>query len=295
MGLIKKFNLICSAIFLAGLLGIGVIFYNLEMSKARHEAVKAADVILETAFAASKYTSQEIAPLFTLKVCESDDIFYPQAIPAYAANRIFRLLEKKSQDYSYREVASNPRNLEDLPTEWEVGVIRHYREHPDAKRMIYNRKKDDKDFLYIAYPIKIIDRKCLECHTDAKTAPKTLVSRYGSVNGMHWEFGKIIGARFVGIPMSPLKQKGMSNLFTMFISLISIFTIIFIGINFMLSKWFMEPLEKITEITENISLGKRRHENFPDVSTQEMKGLAEAVKRLEISLGKAMSTMPDNH
>jgi methyl-accepting chemotaxis protein len=290
MGLVKKFNLIFSAVFFIGFIITSVILYNIEMNEAKEAVISKAELMLETAFASRHYTSEELEPFFMEKIYESENHFYPQAIPAYTANRIFQELVKKYPEYDYREVATNPRNLNDLPSAWEVEIIRYYKKNPAAKLMIYNRKIDDKELLYISYPIKA-QSQCLKCHTDAQTAPKSLVKKYGSVNGMNWKLGEIIGAHFVSLPMSVPKKKARELIFTMLISLISIFTLMFIIINFMLTKWVVEPISKVAEITEKISLDKRGEEDFPKTSNREMKNLTDSIKRLEISLKKAISKM----
>jgi len=224
----------------------------------------------------------------------SQDIFLPQAIPAYAANRIFEMLERNYSDYSYREVATNPRNLDDLPTEWEVDVIRYYKNNPNVTKKIHTRKVNNKDFLYISSPIKITEPKCLKCHTDAQTAPVSLVKNYGGVNGMGWKMNDIIGAHFVSLPVSLPEQKAKASLFNMLISMISIFTLIFMAINFMLVKWVVEPLAKIAEITEQISLKKSQIENFPKVGNKEMTNLIISIERLRESLKKSIQKMIKN-
>ena len=151
MGLIKKFNLIFSAIFLIGLLSTGYLFYMTEMIKAKDTAILEAELIIETAFASRKYTYEEIEPLFTQHIYGSEDNFFPQVIPVYAANRIFEIIRDKYPEYTYREVASNPKNLNNLPSSWEVEIIRYYRSNPEAKKMIYNRMIDGKELLYITY------------------------------------------------------------------------------------------------------------------------------------------------
>jgi len=267
MEFIKKFNLISGIIFLAGLLSVGVIFYSVQMSKAKEESIREADIILENAVAAWEYTATEVVPLFTENICKTKDTFYPQSVPAYAANRIFRLLNRKGHHYTYREVASNPRNLNDLPSAWEIEIIRHYIRHTDAKRMVYTRRRDGEELLYVTYPIKITDEVCLECHTDAETAPKSLVEKYGPVNGMNWKFGEVVGARLASISMSEARRKAIDSLFTMLTSLVSIFIIIMVVINFMLSRWLVIPLLKIKRIAEDISLGKNRGRSGPMCQT----------------------------
>ncbi|VEN72795.1 HAMP domain protein [Candidatus Desulfarcum epimagneticum] len=288
MGLIKKFNLIFGSIFLAGFLIIGFIFYAVEMGKAKYEAIMEAEVVLENAFAAWRYTAEEVEPLFREKICGSEDVFHPQAVPAYAANRMFKFIDEKHLEYTYREVAANPRNLDNLPTSWEVEILRHYVNHPEEKQMVYTREKKGEEYLYITYPIRITDEKCLKCHTDAETAPKNLVKKYGPVNGMNWKLGEVVGAHLVSVPMSIPKQKAVESLFTMFISLIALFAVMLVSINFMISRWLVRPLSRITRITENISLGKNAGEGLPEIHSREMKKLAQAIRRIDISLKKAM-------
>ena len=290
MGLIKKINIIFSVIFIIGLCIIIPVFYKIEMTKARHEAMLKAEVIYRTALAVREYTAKNVAPFFLEKLNADKETFFPQAIPDYAVNGVFKLLQKNLKEYSYREVAINPRNLNNLPTEWEVSVIRYYRNHPEAKRKFYTRKKYENDFLYVTYPIRIYDKRCLRCHTDAKTAPKSLVKKYGPVNGMNWKFEEIVGAHLVSVPISLPNQKARESLLIIFMSILSVFILMFITLNIILSKWIVTPFKKLTTITEEISLGKNQHDNFPQAFSKEMKNLMSSIKRLKISMGKLMTS-----
>lgn len=117
-----------------------LIFYRSELKQAKSEVVNQAELILKTAFAVREYTTNEVCPLLEFRDNISTETFLPQAIPAYAANRVFKILERNYPDYSYREVAVNPRNTADRPTEWEMDIIRRYKIDPEIFRKPKTRR-----------------------------------------------------------------------------------------------------------------------------------------------------------
>jgi protein-histidine pros-kinase len=75
---------------------------------ARADVLQRARIMMEAAAGIRTYTSNEIAPLLTVRT--GDDVFHPQTVPAYAATKNFAALAAKFRDYAYREAAFNPMN-----------------------------------------------------------------------------------------------------------------------------------------------------------------------------------------
>src|SRR5690242_12423026 len=107
MGLRTKLNLL---LLVVAALGAGLFFLVstpfLE-ALAKDEVVQKSQVMMESAAGARAYTSEQVAPLLQGDIGAS---FHPQAVSAYAANKMFAALHDKFPDYSYHEVALNPTN-----------------------------------------------------------------------------------------------------------------------------------------------------------------------------------------
>ena len=295
MELITKINIIFSGIFIIGLFIIGPILYRIEMTKAKHEVSHEAEIISSLAAAVREYTSEKIWPYFIkLGSDDSEESLFIQMIPDYVANSVFGIFAQKFPKYTYKAVAMDPTNPDNRPNGLEVDAIRYYQRNPEAARMSYNVKIKEENFLCLTYPLKVNDKRCLTCHSDPKILPKSRLERYGAVNGMHWKLGEIVGMQLVSIPMSRPYQKARESLITIFVSIISIFTLMFISLNVLLSKWIVEPFEKTTKIIEDISLGKDVNDDFPKPLNKEMKNMISAIKRLKTSMRKMLSHITNN-
>jgi protein-histidine pros-kinase len=137
MRLRNRLNIILSAIFFFVLTFFAIISYTMEHQQAKEEVLQTAKLILEMAVSIRTYTIEEIAPLLK---SSSQNKHMPQAIPSYAAIQTFTHLKKRLEKYEYKESVLNPKNPLHRTTEWEVELIRSFREQPDLKMIIGDRK-----------------------------------------------------------------------------------------------------------------------------------------------------------
>ncbi len=290
MGLRTKFNLVLGAIFLLGLLIAGYISYAMELRQAREEAMQNATLILAMALATREYTVQEVRPLLQE---QQSSTFLPQTVPAYAANQTFARLSEDFPEYTYREVALNPMNPRNRADAWEVGIIREFRNHDNETALIGNRSTDNNELMYSARPIKITNEACLQCHGTPEEAPESLVKLYGESNGFGWQFGEIVGSQIVSVPTSLATQKARDSVFTLLVSLIGVFFLIFIVVNTILYKTVIVPLTRISKITDQISLGNMDIDEFPASRADDIGAIEKSINRLKRSLEKAMKMVED--
>jgi protein-histidine pros-kinase len=105
---------------------------------------------------------------------------------------------------------------------------------------------------------------------------------YGE-NGFGWKMGEILGARIITVPSSLAHQKAQESVFTLLISIICVFALIMIAINMTLKNLVVKPINSLSAIAVQISLGKKNIETFPNIRIYEFKKLMAAIKRLKIS------------
>jgi len=133
--------------------------------------------------------------------------FLPQTVPSYSATEYFNILRKTFPEYAYKEATLNPTNLRDRAVDWEVDVVNHFRENSDAKELTGERDTPTGKTLYLARPLRILDEKCLACHSSVSAAPQTMLDLYGTANGFGWQLKDVIGAQVVSVPYDlPLKR-----------------------------------------------------------------------------------------
>jgi len=277
MRLRNRLNIILLCIFIFVLSLFSVISYTMEHQQAKDEVLQTAKLILEMAASIRQYTIEEIAPLINEK-----DTYQPQSIPSYAAIKTFTHLKRRLKQYEYKESVLNPKNPLHRAAEWEVELIRAFRNQSDLDVIIGNRQTQTSDFMYLAKPMKITDHKCLKCHDTSANAPPEIVKKYGE-NGFGWTMNEVLGVKIITVPTSLAHQKAQKSVFTLLISIVCVFALIMVAINMMLKNSVVRPILIMSEIAEQISFGKKSVSEFPDIRIYEFKKLIAAIKRLKTS------------
>jgi len=277
MRLRNRLNLILSGIFVVVLTLFAVISYTMEHQQAKDEVLQTAKLMLEMAASIRQYTIEEVSPLISSKNAN-----LPQGIPAYATIKTFTHLKHRLKEFEYKESVLNPKNPLHRAAEWEVELIRAFRTQTDLNIIIGNRNTQTSDFMYLAKPMKITDHKCLRCHDTSSNAPPEIVKKYGE-NGFGWSIDEVLGVKVITVPTSLAHQKAQKSVFTLLISIISVFAFIMVAINMMLKNSVVRPILSMSEIAEQISFGKKSVSAFPDIRIYEFKKLIAAIKRLKTS------------
>jgi Protein of unknown function (DUF3365)/TIR domain len=206
-----RFNLVFLPILVAAVGGAAAIVHSHLQSSAQRQVVSMAQVMLETARASRKYTTEQVAPLVE-RLETSDQQFHPQSIPFYAATEAFNYFRQAHPDFAYKEAAPNPTNPRDRTVDWEADIVNEFRKDASKKELIGRRDTPLGPSLFISTPIKVDDASCLQCHSTPDKAPPGMVKLYGSANGFGWQSGDIVGAQIVSVPAA-LTEKLADNAF----------------------------------------------------------------------------------
>jgi HAMP domain-containing protein len=285
MKLIVKFNLVLTAIFAIAFVLAGWFTHTLLQRNAMTEIEENARIMIDGATAVRTYTSQEIKPLLQTQMTYT---FMPQSVSAYSANKYFAQLHKTYPEYSYREATLNPTNPTDRATDWEADIVNTFRQSPDKKEIMAERDTPTGRALYIAKPLAIKDAKCLDCHDTPDRAPRTVIEQYGSANGFGWKVGDIVAAQIITAPMAlPIKRANAA--FTAFmLSLAAVFIVLIVAINAMLFYLVIRPVNRLSTIASEVSLGNLEVPDFQTSGRDEISTLAEAFGRMRKSLVEAI-------
>ena len=289
MKLLLKFNLILVLLFGSGMLLISRLAYNFLMQNARDHVLQQAQLMAQSAQAMRDYTSDELEPLLEDST-DASEKFLPQTIPNYAANTIFKGLRKRYPDYTYREAALNPINLEYRAVDWEADVINHFRNHPGEKELIGERDTPTGRSLYLAHPIAAEDL-CLGCHGLVDQAMPMVVKTYGSVNGFGWKDKEIIGAQIVSIPMTVPIRIADGAFRSLMLNLAGIFVATLAAINLSLYFIVVRPVGKLAAMADRISRGELDLSELPVKGRDEIAGLTQSFNRMFVSLVKAFKML----
>jgi protein-histidine pros-kinase len=285
MKLLLKFNLVLFLVFAVGFLTSGYVCNRLLQQNAKAEIMENARIMMEAAIAVRTYTATQIKPLLETQIKYN---FLPQSVPAYSANAYFSQLQKKFPDYSYREATLNPTNPVNRATDWEADLVEEFRKSRDKTEIVGERDTPSGRALYMARPMKIASPACLACHDTAEDAPKTMTERYGAANGFGWKLNDILTAQIVSVPTQLANQRARGVFKTFMISLAAVFGVLAVAINALLIFLVIRPVNQLSAMASNVSLGNTEIAEFPVSGKDEIAELSISFNRMGRSLVEAM-------
>jgi HAMP domain-containing protein len=288
MKLIVKFNLVLSLVFAVAFLLAGLFTHSLLQRNAKAEIEENARIMIEGARAIRAYTATQINPLLKNQMTYS---FMPQSVAAYSANEYFKQLRKKYPEYSYKEATLNPTNPGDRATDWEADIVRTFRQYPERTELLDERDTPAGRALYIAMPLKSTNPACLECHDTPQRAPATVTEQYGSDNGFGWKVNDIVAAQIITAPMQLPIQRANSAFTGFMLSLAAVFVVLIVAINAMLMLLIIRPVNQLSNIASEVSLGNLNVPDFQSSGKDEIATLAESFGRMRKSLVEAIKML----
>ncbi len=286
----KKFTIILLGIFIVGLTLIGTALIAVLERDTESQIASQGLILIETMNSVRAYTSNQVNPELRDRL---DEEFLPETIPAYSAREVFEDLRDRNvayREFFYKEAVLNPSNLRDLPNRLESEIIEKFIGDPNLKEMRKFRSTPTGDFFYIARPITITNPSCLQCHSTPDIAPRSQVERYGTVNGYGWKLNEIIGAQIISVPAKKVISQARQS-FLLLMGIISlVFLLVVVLINHLLNLNVIRPIKRIARVAEEVSTGNMDAE-FDRMNKDEIGNLAEAFKRMKLSLRMAMGRL----
>lgn len=283
MNLTTKINLILSATFLLGLSVIGVNSYLLTEDSALQQVTDQAELIMLEALAVRSYTVNEIRPLLNQN---NDGKFHPQTVPAYSAAQTADLLRQSRPNYGYKEAVFNPTNPRDKATPTEEQIIEQFIADPNLIKLVGSQEIDGVKTLYIAYPIRIINPKCLACHSTPEQAPAAMRKIYGDTGGYGWKLNEVVGTQMVVVPYSLPAELARKTFYSFLISLAAIFLVLFLVINITIRKLVLKPVSRLTRMADEVSKGNLKSAEIKVTGKDELAEMSAAFNRMRRSVIK---------
>jgi len=287
--LLAKFNLVLIVVFGLGMFLIAWNARNFLMASARQQVLQQAELMSASASATKDYTDQQVSPILE-KTPEHYNDFLPQTIPFYAANATFKFLRSTHPDYSLREAALNPTNLDDRATQFEADLINYFRNNPKQSEEVGERSTPVGPELYVADSI-VAAPGCLECHSEPSLAPRAMVRHYGRDHGFGWQANEIVGAQIVSVPMSvpiAMANTGFRNLL---ISLGAIFLLTILLIDVAVYSIVVRPLRRVSKSADLISKGEIDMPPLEIKGKDEIAEVTASFNRMHTSLKKAFEML----
>ena len=286
MKLLTRFNLILLVIFAAGGVLIAQLAYSFLIGNARREVLEEAQLMMAGATSVRDYTATDLSPLLQQNPRHRVH-FLAETIPAHGATTTFNNLRKSYPDYTYKEAALNPTNLEDRASDWEADIIHDLRDHPDEKQKIGERETPDGPSLYLAKPL-VAGQECQECHSTPSAAPKAMLAVYGSDNGFGWKKDETIGAQIISVPLSvPVAIANRAYhrlLFFLILTMVIAILALDAGVYF----FVIRPLKIVSDTADRVSRGEKDVPPIKFKGKDEIATVASSFNRMQVSLAKAL-------
>lgn len=245
-----KFNFILAAFFAASLLGAGAYYHRYLEASALGEVRHNSQMLMATALAIRDYTTEQIKPRLDPLNAQR---FHPQTVPAFAATDTLRRLQERYPGYTYKEAVLNPTNPRDRATAWEAELIHVFRNGHDGKELTGVHGEGLERAVYVARPITITQPGCLACHSTPDAAPATMIEVYGDQYGFGWELGETVGIQLVKVPMLYPLEKARQTFRKFMISLVTVFAVLFAGLNLALTGLVILPMDRINHRLEELA------------------------------------------
>ena len=283
MNLTTKINLILAATFLIALSLVGINSYLLTEDNALQQVTDQAELIMQQALAVRSYIVNEIRPLLNQN---NDGQFHPQTVPSYAATQTANLLRESRPNYSYKEAVFNPTNPRDKATPAEEQIINRFIADPDLIKLVGSQEIDGVKTLYISYPIRIINPKCLACHSTPQQAPAAMRAIYGDTGGYGWKLNEVVGTQMVVVPYSLPAELAQKTFISFMISLAAIFLLLFLVINITIRKLVLRPVSRLTRMADEVSKGNLKSAEIKVTGKDELAEMSAAFNRMRRSVIK---------
>ena len=285
-----KFNTVITSACLLGIAAAAGLSYWVVQKSSIEEMEQQIRLLRANALAVRAYTVNSIDPLLSE---ENDVLFLPQTVTAYAAQSVFNTFRGHFPEYSYKEAALNPTNPANKADAFESGLIERFRNDGELTQIATVVEEEGGRYFTMAFPLKVGNPGCLNCHSTPEAAPPAMVDLYGSENGFGWELGETIGAQIIQAPMSLVEQRAL-NTVGMVIGAVSIaFILVLIVTNLLLTRIVVWPVRRMSATAEKVSLGDFDTPEYVKPGTDEISSLSASFNRMRRSLESAMRMIDD--
>jgi HAMP domain-containing protein len=205
--------------------------------------------------------------------------------PALAQREFSEAVERSPSSAKFRLTSHNVMNPGNKPDAFEEGALREIR----GKNLKEFYELNDNGFRYA----RAVYQKatCIACHGDATNAPNDVKVRYGTEHGFGFKEGDVAGIISVRLPAK--------SFWDVALNVVGVWELAMIVAAFVIAMLFMyravvAPVRRLTEATQQISLGKAADLGLPKIrpnSGNELHRLALATERLRVSINMAIQRL----
>lgn len=272
-------------------LSLGLYSYYSEINQAKRNVEDQIRVAMAFTKASREYVRGILRPKIgelLASGCGGVDFVLEAQSSSFFTASIFKDVSERLGSFKLRQVAFNPLNPKDEPSEMEAKVINFLKATNSKEYTGIVEDTTGKQFVYASAVIP--DAGCLACHGKRESMPKALLERYKPQYDPNWEVGKVVGAVMVTVPFDAVLAKAQLSGLVKGLVVFSIFLGIILFLIAALNYLVFEPISKLEHKAEEIAKGNV-DEPVDITSEDEIGRLAQAFERMRVSIKKVMDLL----
>ena len=241
------FQFLCIVAAVVGVFSCAILYFSWSSSKAQVERLleDKAELALQFDLAIRSYVSETIRPF--AQEHTGKDVFIPDVMStSFVARNVFEKVRKEHPDYTIKFSSDNPRNPVNQAGPEELKIIEYFNNNPEAKRWSGNIKLNGRECIGLFSPRRM-KKSCLQCHSNPKDAPASLIAQYGDKAGFHRSIGKVIALDTVGMPTEKYQTAAVMRAIRNSIVMISGLALLLVIVYFVFQRVIGRKLKLIAE------------------------------------------------
>ncbi len=274
---------------------VGTYGLYTEISKMYREQKEQAYVANARALLLSAESAREYAAtqfnkdLFRKDIKKKDDLLY--TVPVFAAIQVAKN-KAKELGMEIKVPKFSPRNPDNLPDEFEAGVLKKLESGTVAEYYEIDAKTDKLRFFR---PVKLT-AECLNCHGD----PANSMALWGNNEGLdatgtkmeNWKEGEVHGAFEVLMPMAPVRAAAEAGA-TQIAKYLMIMLAFILAIGLLIAFMVMRPVKRLMKANAEVSSGDLNTRVVVS-SKDELGSLSESFNSMVESIKEAQESSEQN-
>lgn len=245
-----KFNVVLAAFLLPAVGTMSLAAHYFQKELLWQEAHTKARIVLSEASSTRRYVENVLRPkMFSL--LGTDQFIIEAMSTTFVSSRVQELFAEQMPGYTYRRVASRPRNPANAPDELEKATLMRFHEDPDLIVWSGEAQRNSERVFFVAECVTV-SQDCLRCHGKPEDAPRELRERYGDHSGFGYREGDIMGLNSVSVPVQATIAQVRTT--TMVLALVSVvgFGAIFLVVNRIFNLLVAHRLGFLSQLSERL-------------------------------------------
>jgi len=250
MSVQAKFLLVTGLILLFNCLMMALIIYHHEKSQLELAAHAKSELVMAAVEASRSYVREELRPAMYRHL--GPDYFVPEAMStSYVGRAVVERLAPAMEEFNYRRVAINARNLRYEANQLELRMIDFFGENPQLTEWRGLVEGDHREKWFMRFRPVRFERECLDCHGSPDAAPAVMVESYGADRGFGRYPGELAGLIAVGVPVEAALAKAREKAVSIFLVVFAGMAMVFMALNFFFHRMVVINLRGLLEIFQD--------------------------------------------